>query len=192
MTATFAHSPWPAPAPLASRRAPWRFARELRTPGGVVLQWVLRRNCALAPRQFMASVLSVGAVSLAVATFFWFRGAVLVLPFAGLEVVALVAAALVHARHVGDRETLTLEAGSLRVEHLCGRRLACAAFRAASVRVEPQHGDASLVELSGQGRRACVGRYLQPQWRTALAQELRLALRGDLREPNDPELELLK
>jgi uncharacterized membrane protein len=35
----------------------------------------------------------------------------------------------------------------------------------------------SLVEVTGEGQRACVGRYLRPEWRTQLAQELRLALR---------------
>jgi uncharacterized membrane protein len=83
-----------------------------------------------------------------------------------------------YARHAADHETLTLQDGLLRVEHQHGRRVDHTAFRACWVRVEPQHGDDSLVELSGQGQRARVGRYLLPQWRSVLAQELRRALRG--------------
>jgi uncharacterized membrane protein len=43
--------------------------------------------------------------------------------------------------------------------------------------VESPRGDGALIELCGEGRRAHVGRYLRPEWRPQLAQELRLALR---------------
>ena len=52
-----------------------------------------------------------------------------------------------------------------------------ARFRAEWVSVEPTHGDGSLVELSGQGQRVRIGRFLRPEMRAAFAQELRLALR---------------
>jgi uncharacterized membrane protein len=45
--------------------------------------------------------------------------------------------------------------------------------------VEPMYGEGSLLELSGQGQRIRVGRYLRPELRGALARELRLALRRD-------------
>lgn len=188
MTATLAPSPWPAPRPSAAR-SPWRFARELHTPSGVVLLWVLRRNCSLTPRQLLAAVLAVSTVSLAISVLFWWHGATLVLPFAGLEVLGLAGAVLLYSRHAADRETLTLQGGVLEVEHQCGSRVDRAAFRACSVRVEPQHGDASLVELSGQGRRAHVGRYVQPHCRPALAQELRRALRGGAAGASPTDLE---
>ena len=178
MTATYAPSPWPAPTPSASQHPAWRFGRVLRTPSGVAVQWVLKRNCSLAPRQLLGVYLSLCAVSLIISLFFWWHGATLVLPFAGLEIAALGWAVLSYGRHAGDRETLTLQDGLLSVEHQYGRRVAHTAFRACWLRVEPLHGDDSLVELSGQGQRARVGRYLLPQWRPVLAQELRRALRG--------------
>jgi uncharacterized membrane protein len=46
------------------------------------------------------------------------------------------------------------------------------------VRVEPSVNDRSLVELSGRGQRVNVGRYLRPELRPVLAQEIRMALRG--------------
>ncbi len=164
--------------PPASGRAPWRFASELQTPGGLVLRWVLCRRNTLSPRQLIAAMTAVGAVSLSIALFFWLRGATLVLPFAGIELFGLAAALLVHARHAGDHETLTLREGVLEVAHQHGTRTNRTEFRACWVRVEPEHGDASLVELTGQGRRAHVGRYLAPHQRPALAQELRQALRN--------------
>jgi uncharacterized membrane protein len=39
------------------------------------------------------------------------------------------------------------------------------------------HGDRSLIELSGEGRRIAVGRFVRPESRRALADELRAALR---------------
>jgi uncharacterized membrane protein len=191
MTATFAPSPWPAPTPPASPRSPWRFARELHTPSGVVLLWVLRRNCSLSPRQLLCAVLAVSGAALSVSLLLWWHGATLVLPFAGLEVLGLLWAVVLYARHATDKETLTLANGELQVMHECGSRVDRTAFRAACVRVEPQAGDASLVELSGQGRRAHVGRYVLPHCRPALAQELRRALRGtDAAAAKESELEL--
>jgi uncharacterized membrane protein len=53
--------------------------------------------------------------------------------------------------------------------------------------VEPEHGDGSLIELSGQGQRIVVGRFVRPELRRQLADELRWALRrgrwGTVREP---------
>jgi uncharacterized membrane protein len=180
MTASIANSHWPASTPSVACSMAWRFARVLPTPGGAALQWVLRRNCSMSPRQMLAVFLSLSALMLLIAGFFWWHGATLVLPFAGIEILALGVALVVHARHVGDRETLTLQDGLLQVEHWRGRRVERMAFRALWVRVEPQHGDDSLVELSGQGQRMHVGRYLQRTARSALAQELRRALRSGL------------
>jgi uncharacterized membrane protein len=56
-------------------------------------------------------------------------------------------------------------------------RLERAEFNRDWVRVEPLAGDRSLIELSGQGRRVNVGRYLRPELRPVLAQEIRRALR---------------
>jgi uncharacterized membrane protein len=191
MTATLAPSPWPAPTTIAAQGPAWRFARELHTPSGVVLLWVLRRNCALSPRQLLAAVVGISAVSLAISLAFWWHGAKLVLPFAGLEVLGLAGAMLAYARHAGDRETLTLSKGLLKVEHQHGNRTDSASFHAAWVRVEPQHGDASLVELSAKGHTARVGRYVAPHARPLLAQELRRALRASAAAaPKDPDLEL--
>jgi hypothetical protein len=49
------------------------------------IRWFLRRNCSVTPVQLGWLYASLCAVSLGVATFFWFQGAVLVLPFAWLE-----------------------------------------------------------------------------------------------------------
>ena len=122
------------------------------------------------------STSSLCAWSLAIAGAFWWRGATLVMPFAGIEMLAVGAALLVYARHAGDRERMILTPGRLTVECTLGRRTDQVDFAPAWVRVEPAHGDRSLIELSGEGKRIAIGRFVRPELRRALADELRAAL----------------
>jgi uncharacterized membrane protein len=163
-----------------------------RTPA---LRWVMKRNCSISPAQLLAVYLSLCFVSLLIAGSFYFHGAKPVLVFAGVELLALGVALLLYARHAGDQETLTLAGRSLQVEQQDGSRTRRAEFRAEWLAVEPSAGQGSLVELSGDGRRMRVGRFLRPELRAAFAQELRRALRRaclvlphpDHREPNSQE-----
>ena len=141
------------------------------------IQWLLRRNCSLTPRQMMGFYAALSVLSLGIAGMFWVRGATLVMPFAGLEVLAVGVALLLHSRHATDREDIRLQAGRLTVEHTSGRVTHRAEFAPVWVRVEPEHGDGSLVELSGQGQCIAVGRFVRPELRRQLADELRWALR---------------
>ena len=165
-------------APIGHRSVPaaFRFGRETGVGGSSVL-WLLKRNCSIAPRQLLAFYISFCGLSLAIAGLFWLEGAVLVLPFAGLELVAVGAAFLTYARHATDRETIRLRPGRLLVQCVHASRLEEVEFASDWVRVEPRSGDRSLIELSGQGRRVTVGRYVRPELRRQLADELRWALR---------------
>ena len=97
--------------------------------------------------------------------------------FAGTELLLVGAVLLVYARHAADREVLTLSGRALAVEQTCGGHTARTDFRADRLTVEPAAGQGSLVELSGHGQTARVGRFLRPEQRAAFAQELRRALR---------------
>jgi uncharacterized membrane protein len=141
------------------------------------VEWVLKRNCSLAPRQMLWFYASLCALSLSIGTMFWLRGATMVMPFAWLELLVVGALMLLYARHAADRESIALRGDALTVELACGRRVERVAFQPAWVRVEPEHGERSLIELSGQGRRIAVGRFVQPEMRYQLAEELRWALR---------------
>jgi uncharacterized membrane protein len=152
----------------------FRFA----TVQGQNIHWFLKRNCSVTPAQLGWLYASLCAVSLGTAAVFWFQGAVLILPFAWVELAAVGAAFLAYARHATDGETISLRGRQLVVEVENAGRLERAEFNRDWVRVEPSAGDRSLIELSGQGRRVNVGRYLRPELRPALAQEIRRALRG--------------
>jgi uncharacterized membrane protein len=145
--------------------------------GDDAVQWLLRRNCSMTPLQLVAFYLSLCVWSLAIAGAFWWRGATLVMPYAGIELLAVGVALFVYARHAGDRERVVLEPGRLTVECTLGRHTDQIEFAPAWVRVEPAHGDRSLIEISGEGKRVAIGRFVRPELRRALADELRAALR---------------
>lgn len=151
----------------------FRFA----TVQGQNIHWFLKRNCSVTPVQLGWLYASLCVVSLGIGAFFWFQGALLILPFAWLELAAVGLAFLAYARHAADGEHITLQGRRLVVELENAGRLERAEFNRDWVRVEPGAGDRSLIEVSGQGRRVNVGRYLRPELRPMLAREIRTALR---------------
>ena len=140
--------------------------------------WLLKRHCSLTPAQLGWLYASLCVVSMAIAGFFWAQGATMEMPFAGAELVAVGAAFLFYARHAGDGERIVLQGGQLVVELDTGGYTQRAEFNREWVRIEPKHGDGSLIEVSGQGRLVRVGRHVRPELRPALAREIRLALRA--------------
>jgi len=152
----------------------FRFA----TVSGQNFHWFLRRNCSVTPSQLWWLYASLCLVSLGIGAGFWLHGAPLVLPFAWLELAAVGVAFLLYARHATDGERIALQEGRLVVELENGGHYERTEFLRHQVRVEPEAGDRSLIEVSGQGRTVKVGRYLRPELRAALARELRMALRG--------------
>jgi uncharacterized membrane protein len=151
----------------------FRFA----TVQGQNIHWFLRRNCSVTPAQLAWLYVSLCVVSLTIGMVFWWHGATLVLPFAWIELVAVGAAFVAYARHAADGERISLEGRQLVVELENAGRLERAEFDRDWVRVEPSSADRSLIEVSGRGRSVNVGRYLRPELRPALAQEIRRALR---------------
>ncbi len=152
----------------------FRFA----TVSGQNIHWFLKRNCSVTPAQLAWLYGSICVVSLGIASFFWMQGAKLVLPFAWLELAAVGAAFVAYARHATDGEKISLQGPCLVVELENAGRLERAEFRREWVRIEPKTGDRSLIEVSGQGCSVEVGRYVRPELRSALARELRMALRS--------------
>lgn len=155
----------------------FRFGHESGVgPSDWSVEWTLKRNCSLAPRQLLMFYLLLCVMSLSVASFWWWFGAPMVMPFAWLELLAVGIALLAYARHATDLEHIALRHGCLTVEHASGNRRERVEFQPAWVRVEPETGDSSLIELSGQGRKIAVGRFVRPEMRRQLARELRVAL----------------
>ena len=151
----------------------FRFA----TVQGQNIHWLLQRNCSVSPSQLAWLYVSLCVVSLGIGLLFWWHGATLVLPFAWAELAAVGVAFVAYARHAADGERISLQGRQLVVELESAGRLERAEFDRDWVRVEPSAADRSLIEVSGRGRSVTVGRYVRPELRPALAQEIRRALR---------------
>ncbi|HYF18258.1 MAG TPA: DUF2244 domain-containing protein [Ramlibacter sp.] len=152
----------------------FRFA----TVQGQAIVWFLKRNCSVTPAQLGWFYASLCVVSLGIGIFFWVQGATLILPFAWLELGAVGLALLVYARHAADGERISLTGRHLVVELESAGQLQRTEFDPEWVRVEPRHGGRSLIEVSGRGGRTVrVGRFVRPELRPLLAQEIRSALR---------------
>ena len=148
------------------------------TVQGQNIHWFLKRNCSVTPSQLCWLYASLCVISLGIGTMFWVNGAPLVLPFAWLELAAVGVAFMLYARHATDGEKIAIQGGRLVVELENGGHYERAEFLPHQVRIEPQAGDRSLIEVSGQGRSVRVGRYVRPELRAALAREIRMALRS--------------
>jgi uncharacterized membrane protein len=174
MSATISSTAW---RPASSRSTTFHWGRESGVGADKVIDWVLGRNRSLTSRQLALVYASLCVVTAGIATMFWWQGARMVMPFASAELLAVGAALLIYSRHAADRECIALRGDRLTVEHVNGSHVERVEFQPSWVRVEPEHDDRSLIELSGQGRRIAVGRFIRPEQRPQLAEELRFALR---------------
>ena len=141
-------------------------------------QWLLRRNCALAPRQLGWWFGSLGAVSMAIAVLFAFLGAWPVLPFACVEVGALGLAFLVYARCASDYERIVVTGGKLVVERVTGGRLARIECEPDWIRVEFDGARREPIRLVAGRRKVPVGRFVPDGRKEELVRELRASLAG--------------
>lgn len=162
----------------ASAAAFGRHVLDGSAPGSPAsVRWLLRRNCSISPRQLGAVYGALCLLSLMIGFFFMAQGAVWVLVFSALELLAFGLALLVFARHVADRETLTLADGWLQVEQRFGNWEQRTELAADRLTVEPSSAQGSMLKLCSRGRTLMVGRLLRAEDRAAFAQELRRALR---------------
>lgn len=143
--------------------------------------WLIKRNCSASPRQLAGVFVSLVAVSFAFGAAFAAQGLWMVLPFVGLEIVAVAAAFLCYGRHAADFERIDLSGSVLTVEQLEGGRSTEFRFDAHWVRVELEERGAEpgrrvRLALACRGQRVEVGRYLVDERRSALGREIRGAL----------------
>jgi uncharacterized membrane protein len=140
-------------------------------------EWLMKRNCALSPRQLALFYLVLCCVSLGIAIIFLMHGAWLVLCFSVLEMLAVGIAFLIYARHAGDREYLSLTRDCLLIVQINGSRIREYRLYPLFVKVGlPDGFSSSLVELRAQQVLVKVGQYLMVSRRQQFARELQSAL----------------
>jgi uncharacterized membrane protein len=145
------------------------------------MTWLIKRNCSASPRQLAAVFGSLVAVSLAFGAVFAALGLWMVLPFVGLEIVAVAAAFLCYGRHAADAERIELNAETLTVERIEAEQRRRWEFDRRRVRVEVDEqskgwGVRVRVRLASRGEQVEIGRHLLDEKRAVLARELRTAL----------------
>jgi uncharacterized membrane protein len=147
------------------------------------MTWLIKRNCSASPAQMAAVFGSLVAVSLAFGAAFAAMGLWMVLPFVGLEIVAVAVAFLCHGRHAADVERIELAADRLTVDRVDADRHRRWEFDPRRVRVEVEErgkgfGARVRVRLASRGERIEIGSHLMDEKRAVLARELRTALEG--------------
>ena len=134
----------------------------------------VKRNCSISPQDLLYVLAFISCVSLGIAAVFTYLGAWPVLPFAGVEVLALALAFYLNGRHAADYERIALDQGTLVVEASDAGRLRRQELSVPWLRVEERRhgGDLHLVLRSGSAAIE-VGRHLDTERRASLAAYLR-------------------
>lgn len=109
---------------------------------------IVRPNASLSDEGVAKLIVGLMVFSLMVALGFAMAGAWMVLPFAGLELLALVVAFVIVLRHAGDYEMITIEGDAVEVEQCRLGQIVKHRFQRYWVRVslrEESNGKVSLV-----------------------------------------------
>jgi uncharacterized membrane protein len=142
-------------------------------------EWLLKRNCSLAPRQLAFAYALLCLLSLAVSLPFALHGAWIVLAFTFLELLLAAAAFLHYARHATDREHIALIDGCLLVERIEAGETRQTRLDRYWTRVIAPRDDRDLINLEARGIKVEVGRFVTEAARRQFVLELRRELRGD-------------
>ncbi len=89
----------------------------------VLKDWTIKRNCSVSPRQFVGFYVSLVLFSLVIAFMPVMYGVWLVLPFTGIELLAVGVAFVFYARHAVDYERIRLFPNRLLIEQVSAEQL---------------------------------------------------------------------
>lgn len=139
----------------------------------------VKRNCSISPQTLLWLLFATVLLSFGIAIGFALLGAWLVLPFAGVEMIALAVALYVNGKHAADYERIQRVGGTLTVEVSNADCVAVHRFEASRVRVFADEMRNGLrIILVERERELEVGRHLDAPARRGLAALLRARLAG--------------
>ena len=137
----------------------------------------IKRNCSISPQGLLRVLASAMCVSLGIASVFACLGAWPILPFAGIEMLALTAAFYLNGKHAADYERIALADGRLVVEASDAGRLARHEFDPQWLSLDERRlGRELRVLLRSRGNELEIGRHLDAERRASLAARLRRGL----------------
>jgi uncharacterized membrane protein len=142
----------------------------------VLKDWTMKRNCSVSPKQFVCFYLSLAVVSLGIAFMLDLIGAWLVLPFTGIELLAVGIAFAIYARHAVDYERIRLFPNRLVIERVSAEQVTQFEFNPRWVRIEPGATPRDQIKLVSRGETIMIGQHLAQYRRAQFAGELRMWL----------------
>jgi uncharacterized membrane protein len=143
----------------------------------VLKDWLMKRNCSVSPRQFVGFYLSLALFSLTIAILLVMNGAWLVLPFTGIELLAVGIAFAIYARHAVDYERIRLFQNRLLIEQMNAEELTQFEFNPRWVRVEAGATPREPLMIVSRGQSVKIGQHLAQHRRKQFAAELGASLR---------------
>ena len=146
---------------------------------GPARSWTIKRNCSASPAQVAWVFASIVAVSFAFGAVFAAQGLWLVLPFVGIEMLAVAAAFFCYGRRAADYERIEIGGDEIAVEKVEGSQCTVRRLPSPWARVELQRLGRTgrvTVWLAAGAQRIEVGRHLLDARRMQLAEEMRMAL----------------
>ena len=153
---------------------------ELNTAPEQQRAFLITPNQSMSWKQLLLLYSGIAGVSLAIAGYFWVQGLTLVLPFSGLELLALGAALYVTAWRGGVREVITITDAAVSMETGRSRRQQRYDFQRYWTRVVLRRPwstwHPSKLLLCSHGREIEVGRFLNEEERKGLAVMLQSAI----------------
>mgnify|MGYP001818717397 CR=1 FL=1 len=140
-------------------------------------RFVLSPNCSISWRELVLFYLLTCAVALAVGLFFTLQGMWLVLPFSGLEMLALGSGLYITSRKVYQREVITLDPDYTRIEKGVRRVQQSWEFKTPWVRVIDESpggfGTRRMLAICVSGESVEIGSFLANPEKDALAFQLK-------------------
>ncbi len=135
----------------------------------------------MAPRDMGVAVICFAVVATTIGLSFFALGYWLILPFAGLEVLAVAAATACAVRGASDYETITVTDDTVTIVQCRGGKTATHAFQRYWTRTRRQQGASSLhpsqLLIGSHGRYVAVGSVLTEEAKNKLARQLDDAMR---------------
>ena len=141
------------------------------------VQWALKKNCSLTPRQLAACLACVSLPGFLAGLAFFVLGAPMILLMLVLQGLTMAWCFVAYGRHAADREWLSMSREAIEVHIVHGADEVRSRFNRATASLAMLAGQHNLIDISESGRSVQVGSSLPMHLRPLLFQDLCLATR---------------
>lgn len=151
------------------------------TANGDEFRAVIRRNSSMTPRSMAVVVICFAVLAVTIGLSFFTLGYWLILPFAGLEVLAVAVAMACTARGATDYELITVKDEKVTITQRVGKRTFTHDFHRYWTKIRREPGVNRLhptrLMIGSHGRFVAIGSVLTEEVKEKLARKIRDAIR---------------